>query len=240
MGEHISSETIERYVEHKLNEDEVLKVEEHLSRCEECARRLRAAWRFNFLWERWTAEAHGEAYRKVLALGWKGRLALALTGLSLRRRELRQRLMTWLDRVGSKAGAAFELVLDRGRQAARIALEEAVSLLPSESPWQFRPALVRGAPRTRGLLRGEESRTLVADGPPGARVSVDPGKGRVTVWIDELPPGRKPPLVLLVPKVKGAEPAVEVPAGREGRRGLWAEFTDVPDGEYLLVIEPLG
>lgn len=242
---HLSAEAIEKYLDQKLTDEEMFELDDHLGGCAECAGRVRSMRRFNFAWEQWTAKAHGEAYRQVLALGWQGRLALALMMLSRRREDLRQRLAAWFESTEMKAEAAFELAVDGGKRIAEIASEGVASLIPPKSPWQFRPALtpirVRGVVRTRGGVptKDKSQAIIITEGPPGAGVSVDAQEGVVTVWFENLKPGQIPPLVLLVPEAEGVEPLVEVLARQEGETLYRAEFSGVPDGEYLLAIEPM-
>ena len=63
--EHLSFDTIEKLVEGKLKEDELSDVEEHITICAECSRKIHTLQDFSSLWNKWTAKAHGDAYRKA-------------------------------------------------------------------------------------------------------------------------------------------------------------------------------
>lgn len=66
---HLNLERILAYVAEKMDYEELLDTEEHLSRCAECAKRVRAhriiRTHFDELMEGWTARSHAEASRKV-------------------------------------------------------------------------------------------------------------------------------------------------------------------------------
>ena len=64
-GEHISFKVAEEFIEGKLGEDKLPEVEEHISKCDECRRKINSLRKFTSVWNGWTDRAHGEAYRKT-------------------------------------------------------------------------------------------------------------------------------------------------------------------------------
>ncbi len=64
-AKHLSFESIEKFVEGKLRGDKLLELEEHIAVCPECKKKVHALRDFSSIWNKWTATAHGEAYRKA-------------------------------------------------------------------------------------------------------------------------------------------------------------------------------
>ena len=64
-AKHLSFEIIEKFADGKLRRDELLEVEEHIAICPECKKRVHTLRDFSSIWNKWTAKAHGEAYRKT-------------------------------------------------------------------------------------------------------------------------------------------------------------------------------
>lgn len=64
-AKHLPFEIIEKFADGKLRRDELLEVEEHITVCPECKRKIHTLRDFSSLWDKWTAKAHGDAYRKA-------------------------------------------------------------------------------------------------------------------------------------------------------------------------------
>ena len=69
--EHISFEIAEEFIEGKLGKDRLPEVQAHISKCNECRRKINSLRKFTSVWNGWTARAHGEAYRKTSELARK-------------------------------------------------------------------------------------------------------------------------------------------------------------------------
>lgn len=64
--EHLSVEVMEKYLARELTGEEMFSVDRHMGNCVECAAKVRDLRNLNFAFNRWTAKAHGEAYREAI------------------------------------------------------------------------------------------------------------------------------------------------------------------------------
>ncbi len=65
MTQHITVEEIADYFEGLLPEQRESDLDMHLADCEACTDQARRWYAFSRIWNRWTAQAHGRAYRQA-------------------------------------------------------------------------------------------------------------------------------------------------------------------------------
>ena len=232
---HIETSQIVDYVAERLADRESIHVELHLSGCLECARRVKSHRRikenFDEVWDSWTA---GEALRSRAAH------ALVLSLGRTRHAALKGRIERWLDKLRAKAGIAWCAAVDTSTRTTRVLRLNLQERLSAETPTWLRtgglqpePVRTRGAVRTRGSRKAEvavsaEGREVVKkvdilEGPRGCTV-------RVLAAMQEVPW----PLVALIDKT--GEKTFVSPLEKRGE-DLSAEFEEVPEGDYRILLE---
>jgi hypothetical protein len=242
VGLHTTVEALISYFAGELPEDHEREIEEHLADCMACVALARRVNTLSHLWNQWTARSHGESY--AIARISK---ALMIAGESTKSADLRERIGGWIDKLRLKAEAAVGIVMDSARQTVDFFHEGMEDLCRPQPLLQFQPApayavrkrgtvRTRGTARTRGTLaEAREPVSITTEGTPRATVSLDAKAGTVTVTFDKL---KKPyPLILLLPKAEDQKPILGLLERRNGQ--ICAELKDVPDGEYVLLVEPL-
>jgi hypothetical protein len=231
-GAHFSAGELEDYFASALPDDREKAIEEHLAVCDDCTRTAREVRVLEELWQ-WTAQEHGELYRReILEHAWEA--AERDT-----RPDVLERLCRWRERGIEWAEAGLHIVLEGSRAAAR----GVDAFRRPQSKWRFdlmpQAIPVRGvssAPTGSVLLSTEESGAA-----PAARVAVRAGDHpEVVVRVDRLAPLGTSPLVVLV-DLSGGPPPVRT-SRVEAVEGLdygIARFDGLADGQYLLLFAPL-
>jgi hypothetical protein len=229
--EHLTQGQALNYILQKMDEEMLFEVDQHLATCNRCVERVRALRtlqaNFDVVWDSWTAKSHGEAYiRERLADALSQAAELVESG------EYQNRIKSWFEKIQVKAEAALGIILDSSKRVAEIMYEELEGLSRPDSILQFQPVRLS----TEGIGEKAPARISVrAAGPPWAQVEVDALTGNITIEFDDY---KKPwPLIILLPKSREQKPIVEILRRQENY--LFAEFKGIPDGEYLLLIEPL-
>jgi len=232
--EHISSEMLMDYFGGKLSEEQEAQIEGHLAECQDCTQRARQVLAFGFVWDRWTAKVHGETY-------WSARLATAVQEAENRVKNpsWRERLARWREQWAGRAEAAVRVIMAVSEEASRIVTEGLESLLRPGGSRQF--ALARVPIRTRGkVTRGTPQAPMeaLARGKPQIRLTISGRTREIRIRVEDLPPLKPAPLVLLIPIEEGACPLVAEPQRVAGANYLIARFKGVPPGEYIAAFEP--
>jgi hypothetical protein len=240
---HLTQKEALKYISKKLDEEKLIKIDEHLADCSRCVERVRALRMlradFDDIWESWTAKSHAEAYFKLQMAG-----ALSKAAETAESKEIRNRIKIWLEKIQSQAETTLGLIVDFSHQTADIIYDSLGDLRFPDAALQpeFAKVRHRGAIRTRGSIKTSddvsEKRSkisVISEGPPQATIDIDVSEGKVNVQFDVQ--GEPIPLVLLVPISKEKKALIEVPKRKEGY--LSADFDNVSDDEYLLLIEPI-
>ncbi len=238
-SEHISPEQLADYFSGELSEDEEATLEEHLAECAECAERARNVYGLSLVVDQWTARAHGEAYRRDLLV-----TALAQAEESTTTSSWQERLQLWRERWSGQVEAALGIVLGAPGEACSLVTEGFKALARPKAIWEFAAAEGSVAPQLLptlgpGAPPAPDTVEALAPGRPQARVSVSGEAREVTVRIEELPPDRTAPLVLLIPE-EGGEPRVAEPEKDPRLPYLIARFEEVEPGRYLAAFEPMA
>ena len=133
-----------------------------------------------------------------------------------------------------------ELLVIACNTATALALDGLESLLVSHDNWTYAPVYggTRGDLSTQAGLLTE---VVTTEATPPGRVRLYDTTRTLDVWLGARPAGALLPLVLLVPLspggvVQGQEP-VPFPTDDPACQHL-ARFTQVPPGEYLVLVEP--
>jgi len=227
---HLKTEEILAYVAGKMAEKKAFEVNIHLATCEECAKRVKAHYyikdHFDTLWDTWTAKRHAEEY-------WQARVGEALKEAEIPPR-LGERVKDWLGKISQKADVAIGVVIDASQRMAEVVQEGFEALRRPDIVLEFSslpaPVLILGEEPEEGTIKVE------AKGPPWTAITVEPTAQKITVQMEV---SDEPwPLLLLFPKMEGKVFISEF-SHPEGTDYLLAEFEDVPDGEFTLVVEPM-
>jgi hypothetical protein len=235
---HIQPVELADYFAGELPEEREGIIEEHFSECDECTAQARQFRVFTFMWDDWTAKAHGEVYRRAAV-----DRALQAAQVQAKSEEWRERLRRWREQWTGRAEAAVRVIMEAPGKAARIVTDGFEALVRPEGRWRFAlepaPVPVLGAMRVRGQEVRPLATVALALGRPQARVAISGEVGEVEVRVDGWPPGQSPPLVLLVPMKEGGEPMVKELA-EEQAGVLIARFEGVEPGDYLVAFEPIS
>ena len=237
---HTSDEELLDYYEEKLPESRQQWIEEHLAVCDACTGLARSVYTFNETWNAWTAAGHGQAY-------YEEYIQEALRRAETSQPQWRARLQRWRQRWGGRGEAALRVVTEATSSAARAVAEGVDALSRRGSTWRLQPVpLMQSAFAIRGEASPATDVAVFATGTDEsdevqARITVRAAlSGEVKVRVDNLQDDAQAPLVLLIAT---SPPAASVLVERVSRQasGYWiAHFREVPPGEYLVVIEPLG
>ena len=236
-GEHLSISRLAAYrAAHALEPDpdaglelvaeEVEQMTAHLADCAACSELATKLSALESAWDEWTPHAHGEAYRSYLAA--VGQLALeTLTqgeDAAAAPTPWRDRLTAWRSRWHGRGSGAFRVAVERA--AARVVEEIQALASPTFA--------LAAAPATRGRV--------VSKGFGAAQGWVDADRqgDHLTITVEglDLPTSQAAPLVVLATAEEGG--TTRVAALERQPEGFYlARFEDVPDGDCVVLIEPV-
>jgi hypothetical protein len=235
VWQHLSDSDVEKYLANEVSEEEALRMNVHMSKCEKCAEKVRTMRRLNFLFNQWTAKAHAELLYQYQIVG-------ALNQAAELHPDLKDRLHNWLKHWQGKAEAALRVVLKVPGEATQIIFKGWEAMVKPEPHLKFDYAVVGMRPRgVRGVTKIDKTdKTKVrAEGIFSVEVSVNEINNEVIVQIEGIIPDQKAPLILLIPDAKEQEPLLSQPERESGTNYYVARFQNVPAGRYTLVFEPM-
>ena len=230
---HLTQEQSLNYISGQMDEETSFEVDQHLAACNRCVDRVRALRMlrsdFDTIWDSWTAKSHAEAY-----INARVKEALSQTAEVTDSPEMQLRVLDLLKGLPQKTESALGIVMDTAKKTAHVFQEGLEGLFRPEAFFRFSPVPVT-ATGIRVLGEREKAAiTVKTSGPPWKQVTIDPSIRKVTVRADMVP---KPwPLVLLVPKRTGMASIKEF-RQPEGEEFLLAEFEELSDDEYVLLLE---
>lgn len=238
---HLTIEDLVDYFDKGVSADLEERIEIHIARCDDCAERARRAHALCGTWANWNAKSHRQALRRAMV-----EKSLAEAGSQSQEHipEWKRRLERWREVSAGLAEGVVEIVMSPARDATRIITEGMEALIRPGAGWRFSPQAAY--PVVRGV--GGERRPCkiaVAENPEGMRASVKieepPRAGReIVVYMDRPPRARDLPIVLLISTVGDPGREIRIRQMEPQAVGLLARFEDVPDGDYILAIEPLA
>jgi len=235
--DHLSLDELIDYFDLKLAEDREGLLEAHLALCADCNARARKINHLNAALDRWTAQAHGEAYLRDTLQN-----ALA----SVANPVWQERLAAWSKRWAGKAEGALRIIMEAPRKAARLSTDGLEAVIRPGGRWQFSllPELkpTTGPVFSRGKHHSEEPHRTIAftAQKPGVKVAVSGETSEIVIRADDLLPGRARPLVLLIPIEKGHPPQLVELMKLPGLPYLMGRFEGIAPGDYLMVFEPVA
>jgi hypothetical protein len=231
---HLKTEKILEYIANRIGDEEAFEVDNHLAVCQECARRVRVHRyikdHFGEVWNTWTSKDYVEEY-------WQTRISEALFSEKVPAR-LGQKVKEWVGKIKRKTDFAVGVIIDASKQQAKVVQEGMDFLREPGGLFNFVAAhdflRTRGARRTRGAAEAGPI-SVKAQGPPWAKITVEPSVNKITVQMEKT---EQPwPLLLLLSKRKGQEFITDFHEDKEANC-LSAEFENIPNGEYVLLSEP--
>jgi len=186
--------------------------------------------RYNLLVENWTTERAAE-------LSWRLAIVKAIEGATLRpeNRSWAGALTRWAKEFSGHVQAALGIRLDSPGEGS-LSFSAVDKGFLSPGAWEFVPAVMAGI----GAIRIAEIR-----GVPDARVELRTaslgsrgvGPSLAITLPASVGPGSGQRLVMLVPWNLPERARVQQMTRQSG--GLWsAEFTDLEQGRYLIIVEP--
>jgi hypothetical protein len=224
---HLTEDEVAAYCERRLTEDAEYEIEEHLAGCEECAKKARTGLRFSFVWDRWTARAHGQAAQLA-----RVHAAFARLQRNTKYALWQARLRDWIDRWQGRGEAVLGVLMGK---ACRFVVDGQEALVRTGSTLQF-------AYETRAAGRKSHASLTVirTKGSNDATVRINPRERKVTVSLSHRQIGKVPPLVALIPEDKGKWPRLGEVKLDVSNPGFYSvQFTNVPAGKHTLLIEPM-
>ena len=237
VWQHLSDSDVEKYLANEISEEEAFRMNVHMSKCEECAEKVRITRQLNFLFNQWTAKAHAELYQYLYQYQ-REHIIDALNQAAKLHPGLKDRLHNWLKHWAGKAEAALQVVLNVPGEATQIILKGWEAVVRPEPHLKFDYAVV--SVRSRGVRGVTKSVTKVrAEGIFNVEVSVNEVNNEVIVQIEGITPDQKAPLILLIPDAKEQKPLLSQPERESGTNYYVARFQNVPIGRYTLVFEPI-
>jgi hypothetical protein len=236
---HLDTPEIVDFVTGKSDRKQALKAKQHIDVCPECSMRVKAHHyirnNFDEVWTDWTSS------RRIPGESLADRVSLALSrGLeNPRHHDLTKRMEVWLKRVRADAGIAWCAAVSSVGKAARVVRESLEELSPLVSDLALQPVAVHTGIKTLGAVQTSSGpKTLRTRGATTlqATLSVERSKtpqgNRIRVKSSPL---QEPwPLVMLFPEAGGVPVFSEF---RKARNQLVADFKDLPDVQYMVVVE---
>jgi hypothetical protein len=226
---YLSTREIGDYCEGKLRRNAVdeQRIEEHLAQCGECAGRARTGFRFSFVWDQWTANAHGQAAQLA-----RVHAAFAKLQRNAKYAPWQARLRDWIDRWQGRGEAALGVLMGK---ATRFVVEGQEAFIRTGSTLQFAYVTRAAGSKSRASLS-----VVRTKGANDAIVRISPRERKVTVSLSNRRIGKAPPLVALVPEDKGKWPRLGEFTPDVSNPGYYSvQFANVPAGKHLLVVEPM-
>jgi hypothetical protein len=262
---HPDERTALDYIRGLLSDQESLRVDSHLAECEECLELIRTLAHvrdhFDEIWDSWTPAEHGRAYRQ-----W--RLLRGLEGIVEQAPALSDRIAGWMSRLGDQAEVIVRVLIDRARLAASAAPESLPEGCAAEMGLAFagvgsaqeqselrvrsrRSSELLAVGRVEDALAeleaaaGIDARSVQSaemyihrDERQVARIEIDARWKRVSVTYWPSAGEQSPPLVVLLPSDPDSEARLGELSHVAGADWLVAEFSDVEEGEYTVVLSP--
>lgn len=235
---HLDTSEIIDFVSGKATTDNSLKAKQHLVVCEECSLRVKAHHhiRNNFgqVWATWTSwKRRGDLLTERVARALSQGLEKPL------KHDLIDRMESWLKRVRANAGIAWCAAVISAGKGVRVVRESLEELSPLVSDLALQPAAVHTGIKTLGAVQTSSGpKALRTRGATSlqATLSVErfktPQGNRIRVKSSPL---QEPwPLVMLFPEA-GSVPVFS--EFRKARNQLVADFKDLPDVQYMVVVE---
>jgi hypothetical protein len=226
------------YVTGRIQAAEREELEKHIAGCEECTRRVEAHRyirdNFDKVWHLWTAISRDPA---VPFMQISDSLAQVIAQESYA--GLRPRLESWLKRVRSCAGIAWCAAIGPAGEVFRVVSENIEELRRLAPDPVSQPVALPAALRTEGVVhtssKGMDVQPTTSI-PLQSTLSVESAKGPGGYSVRVKSPLLKEPLplVILMPET-GGEPMVR--DFRKIHNRLEADFKDLLDGRYLVVVE---
>jgi len=231
---HLDAAELADYFAGLLPEDRESSLEAHFAECQHCTTQARRFHSFSPVWNRWTAQAHGEAFQRAVLVN-----ALQVTAQT--HPHWQERLQHWRTHWAGKAEAAVRVVMEAPGKTSHIVTEGLEALMRAGGRWQFARAPVQ-VPTRGGQIRGQAmpspATIALASGKSKAWVAVS-GEDEVSVRVEEWPTGKPPPLVLLLSTGGLGDLQVQELTKARGATYLIARFEKVPPGEYVVAFEPV-
>jgi len=235
---HIDIKQMVAYVAGRVKGPDALQVEAHLESCTECKRRVDAHHyirnNFDKVWTAWTSRKRpgdliAERVERALTQGLEKPM----------HHDQIDRMESWLKRVRANAGIAWCAAVSSVGKAARVVRESLEELSPLVSDLALQPAAVHTGIKTLGAVQTSSGpKALRTRGATSlqATLSVERSKtpqgNRIRVKSSPL---QEPwPLVMLFPEAGGVPVFSEF---RKARNQLVADFKDLPDVQYMVVVE---
>jgi hypothetical protein len=214
------------YVAGKTKEENSYKFELHLAECSECARRVNIYYNmkenFDKIWDSWTgSDAAAEVEQTHILESISG--AEVEPGLS-------KRFTDWKKNIRQKTLSVVGIRFNASRKKASVFKEglEGFLKLAALTYTKVKPPVE--------ILGAVEEGTISIESrvPYEVKVTIDPSARRIVV---QGPVSKDPlPMVVLVPK-KEWKAYVEEFRRPEEADYILAEFEEIPDGEYYLLLE---
>ena len=240
-NEHLTAEFLQQYLAGELSDDQEFLVDDHLGRCDQCARMARTGFRFSRLWESWTAEAHGRAHDAFQSVQ-KERIvsAIAEAEAEVVDPEIRSQLRRWREKWHGLVGGAVRMIMNMPGETSRILTEGLDTLLIPGKQVSF--AYGVGKPGVQGEQAGSASKTIVRSsqlvGGQTIEIQID---GKTQEFLSVLRGGTLiglKPVILLIPNSPSARTIVLLPEEQLGTDAL-LKVMNIPSGDYLVVFPEL-
>jgi hypothetical protein len=225
--DHLTTEDVRSYLREDVDEKKLLAMDSHLAECSDCMTWVRREFLlrkdFDELWRTWTAREHAEEIKRA-----RLEEATARTGIA---GETGRQLSALLEDLSGNVAAILRILLDSSRKSAEVLPSHLPDILSHIStPLAFAPVT-----SPVQILGAEEADSVIveAEGPPRLRVTVDPLARRISIQGEIM--DEPWPLAVLLPADTGRA-MVEALRNPEGTDYLLAEFEEVGDGEYFLIL----
>ncbi len=226
---HLDRKKILAYVAGVLSDEKCFEIDSHLAKCEQCAKRVKGFYHLRTnpdnIFKRGSP-------KKLAENVYLGQLRKSLGTIAKEHPHLKNRIEKWLAKISLKMEVAFGFILDSASIKVQPVLQITKALLTEGSPPLNpvpAPSRVLGTRVTTPLLSVEAKSDIKP------RITIDPAAKKVLVQIAR-EKGIWPIAVLF--SVRGNKVFVGEFWHPEGTDFILTEFEGVPDGEYVLVLEP--
>ncbi|MBA7702816.1 hypothetical protein ES703_111591 [subsurface metagenome] len=226
---HFTTENILAYIADRLSQEEVFRIEAHLTECEECARRIDDYMvireHFDKIWDSWTGKRHAQEVFKLHLLEAVTRSAIPAG--------LRERAIDTVQNIFEKTRVVLGIIKDTSGKAASLLQEKLEKIFPSETTLLFSPV----PQPTRITGDGEEFPNVwETEGDPKYNAQYYPSSKKLTVTVKESAVDKPWPKVMPIFIGEGRVVMGEF-EHPEDTDLLLVEFDDVPySPDYIIFV----
>ncbi len=224
--------------ENSLHESEIEKIEEHILHCDVCTDMARKIYKITLGIDSWNFSSHRRNLDRNRIIN-----ALQTSYSSAQNPEIKRRIELWLQMAIVRYGCHLKFLKDfqENVKFSRFYLDSFNSTNYSAAFAKNRVGFTRGTGENDDELEIENSRrVIINDFEKSREICISSVGSEIDVRIEfiNFNSFNDTPLVILIPEYTPEKSIVAIPEYSEYSKKWYSEFKNIPNGKYLLLIEP--